>query len=135
VAPAELRPTVEYPETPVLLECAGIAKTGRGHNRSEYLYIVWRFDAHSDEWRELGRAQSAACEWAADLAPIARRAIDEQIGAPDLTEVERRISVYLNSELGRVAERDRMQVLAVIHDAIATRIVTPRQDGAAAWVG
>ncbi len=117
---AELRPTVDYPEIPLLLECAGIAKPGRGHNKSEYLYILWQF--RGDGWIELGRARSSTWDWAVDLAPLAWRAIEDQLDAPDLAAIGRRIHDYLESELERVEAGDRNRVAGLIHDEFAARL-------------
>ena len=58
------------PDPLVALELAGAVKIGHGHNRSEYLYILWRWDG---AWREIARAISAAWDWSWQLGPIARK--------------------------------------------------------------
>lgn len=116
---AELHPSPEWPSNPVLLECAGIAKTGRGHHRSELLYILWQYDGR--EWLELGRAISSSWDWAADLATLAVRAIG---GRPvDLEAVAKRIEAAIRKELDELPEDIRAMVAGTVHDALATAIV------------
>lgn len=123
---ADVRPTIEYPEVPVLLECAGIAKPGRGHNRSEYLYILWQWCPIRNAFVELARSSSVASEWATDLEIPARRAIGERRPEPDPGDVRRRIADYLSRELERALPPDRFRILAVIHDELASRMAQGR---------
>jgi len=58
------------PDPLVVVEAAGRSKTGRGHNRSEYLYILWHWDG---EWREVARAISPSWDWQWILGPAARK--------------------------------------------------------------
>jgi hypothetical protein len=114
-----------YPEKPVLLEAAGVFG-GKGHNRGEALYILWRLEGNN--WAEIGRAKSQAWEWSLDLGPIAKRAIDESTRTlcvevlPSLAHIEKRIQASLDRVLGPLGPRDRRRVLSVIHDTLATRL-------------
>jgi len=121
VTDAELRPTAEYPETPVLLEYAQVAaQAHRGHNRRESLYVLWRFDAEGNRWHELGRAYAQSWECALELRAIAVRALRPRVDVmPDLTAIEARIRAALAGELAQIEPGYRGQVLAIIHDQLA----------------
>jgi len=117
VEETDLRPSPDWPEHPCLLECAGISKAGRGHNRSELLYSLWQYDHDRHDWMELGRASSQTWTWAADLAPLAKRAMGER--AVDLGDIVYRIHIFLAAEMDRVPEGQRGMVAAIAHDALA----------------
>lgn len=114
-----------YPELPVLLECSGVYG-GKGHERGEAHYILWRLDPPA-KWSELARAKSRAWEWSLELGPIAKRALEESRRTlcvevlPSLVHIEKRIEAALTRALAPLTNRDQRRVLAVIHDAIATR--------------
>jgi hypothetical protein len=113
-----------YPETPILLEYAAPGPIyGRGHNRAEQLYVLWKFDREEHAWVELGRARSVAWEWALDLRPIALRALAAARSGitvlPNLGVIAARISGFLDGELKPLEVPDREKVLAVIHDQFA----------------
>jgi hypothetical protein len=114
-----LRPSPAWPATPLLVECAGIARPGRKGNPSEYLYILWLYDVGRHEWIELARARSATWDWVVDLAPIAARSINGTRTTADLHRVEKRIFNFLQAELDGVPECDRTRVASVVHDALA----------------
>jgi hypothetical protein len=125
---AELRPTLDYPETPIALEyLRGPAYGIPGRRRSDSVYILWRYEDDTNTWRELGRAVSSAWEWAADLRPIAVRALKEARAGnlevmPDLPAIAGRIAVFLDHELKRLEPPHRMKVLGVLHDQFAARL-------------
>ena len=113
-----------YPPTPVLLEYAPpLPGHGRGHNRGDQLYILWKFDREKNEWVELGRARSVSWEWAIDLRPLAVRALAEARSVvavlPNLVGIAARISGFLDGELKPLEVPDRQKVLSVIHDQFA----------------
>src|SRR5579884_4120463 len=122
VEESRLRPDDSFPLAPLVLECAGIVRPGRGHNRSEYLYILWQWDQPSGRWLELGRSRCVDWSWAFDLAPIAHRAINREGFERQLAEIASRIDRYLTSELDGVAEERRWLVAAMVHEALARRI-------------
>jgi hypothetical protein len=81
VTDAELRPSLAFPLVPIALEYfRGPAYGIPGHRRSDYIYILWRYELELDVWRELGRASSFAWEWAVELRPLAVRALKEARG-------------------------------------------------------
>jgi len=123
VTEAELWPE-GYPETPILLEYAPPGPSyGRGHNRRDQLYILWKFDREEHVWLELARAQSVSWDWAVDLRPIAVRALAEARSAitvlPNLVGIAERISGFLDGELKPLEVLDRQKVLCVLHDQFA----------------
>jgi hypothetical protein len=125
---AELRPTDAFPVVPIALEyMRGPAYGIPGRKRSDSIYILWRYDDHSNSWRELGRAISFAWEWAVELRPIAVRALREARGGnlevmPDLPAIAGRIASFLDGELKPLERSHRMKVLGVLHDTFAARL-------------
>lgn len=80
VTNAQLWPDARAPRIPIVLECASVPGQGkRGHNRREWLYILWRYNPDQDEWTEIGRSFSVAWEWACELRPLAVRALRESL--------------------------------------------------------
>jgi hypothetical protein len=121
VSIAELQPQ-GYPEVPVILECAGIIRPGRGHQRSEYQYLVWQWDPRRGDWFELARCASNSSDWAAHLAKAAHDAIEGSLPRLDLDSIAVEIRRFLDAELERVAADDRVRLLGVIHDELAVRL-------------
>lgn len=70
---------VPWRERMVAVEMAGRARTGHGHRRSDYLYILWVWE--NGAWREAARAVSACWDWMPVLGPVARKLLGE--GARD----------------------------------------------------
>jgi hypothetical protein len=120
-----------YPTVPILLEASG-TYGGRGHNRGEAVYILWRLDGYN--WIEIGRAKSRAWEWSLDLGPIAQRLLAESNRSlcvevlPNLLHIERRLQAALDRVLLPLPSRDQRRVLAVIHDTLATRFCACAED-------
>lgn len=125
---AELRPSPDYPLTPVVLEFfRGPAYGIPGNRRSDYIYILWRYEDASNAWRELGRAVSFSWEWAAELRPIAVRALREARHGqseimPDLSAIAGRIALVLDRELKSLDPPHRHKILGVLHDQFAARL-------------
>lgn len=116
-----------YPATPILLEYAAPGPSyGRGHNRNQQLYVLWKWDREAHEWVELGRARSVSWEWAIDLRPLAIRALAESRAGftvmPNLVMIAARISGFLDGELKPLEIPDRQRILAVLHDQFAGRL-------------
>jgi len=113
----------EIPAPCVLLECAGSVGPGRGHNRAECLYILWRWDGA--DWREIARAQSVGAEWVEGLAPIAGRLLSVRKGmavAVDAETVALRVIEVLESGLKQLSQDGKREVLGIIHDQIVGRL-------------
>ncbi len=125
---AALWPAPDYPETPVLLECAGSTGTGWGHNRSPWLFVLWQYDHSAGEFVEIARSLCAAGEWIQDLAELARSLIEapRKPIAPNVAEISRRIAWALEIELERLDDRARGAVLANVYNLFAARLVTEK---------
>lgn len=127
VTPAELRPTPDYPEIPVLLEYSTAPSHAAGaRRRSDSLYVLWRWQ--DGAWCELGRAASASWDWALDLRPLAIRALSEASGEkpvekePDLPAIAANISLFLDRKLQALKPADRARLLGILHDQFASRL-------------
>lgn len=124
---ARLRPTLEYPETPIILEQSLAPAHGiPGHRRCDTVIILWRWDATLNGWRELGRTVSVGWEWALEMRPLAIRALAEAHGRTvvfiDELAIVSRISEFLDHEVSVLAPSDRLRLLSVIHDQLAMRL-------------
>ena len=125
VTDAQLHPTGEYPETPIVLECAPEPARIRGghHANREQVYVLWRLDVARNEWAEIGRSRALSWEWAVDLRPLAMRALAQRaVVMPDLLAVERRIAEALRRELDGLEPPQLCRVLAIMHDQLAQRV-------------
>jgi hypothetical protein len=123
VTRAQLRPTLEFPAAPVLLEMARVPEDAPAAQRHyEDLVVLWRWEREA--WCELGRARSKSWEWAIEVRAIAVRAIEEQRVqvrvAVSPEETQRRIVAAIERELAMTTERAR--VLAIVHDQLASRM-------------
>lgn len=126
---SDLRPTPEYPETPLLLEYAGNDRSGRGHRRSRDIHILWRLNAERGEFEELARCLSQGSEWFDHMAPIARREIER--GAPkpvnfadEAGAATRRVLALLDDELSALEDEGRDRVLSFLSDQFTARLVS-----------
>lgn len=124
ITPAELRPTPDYPEIPVLLEYSTAPSHAAGaRRRSDSLYVLWRWQ--DGAWCELGRAASASWEWAVDLRPLAIRALAQEKAveaAPDLPAIAHHIAGFLDEQLKILKPPDRARLLGILHDQFASRL-------------
>jgi hypothetical protein len=117
-----LRPSDDYPETPLLLEFAGSDHTGRGHHRSNQIYILWRF--RRGEWVEVVRTLSKGAEWIHTIRAVALR----EIGGPPPPDpalaagVVERFLGQIDRELGELAAADRGIALSLFFEQMAARL-------------
>lgn len=126
---AALRPSADFPETPIVLEYSHAEARGiPGNRRRDGLYVLWRWERQAGSWRELGRARSVAWEWAIDLRPLALRALAEARSrppgveaVPDLGLIAARISEFIEKELCILPALQQARVLAALHDELAKR--------------
>jgi hypothetical protein len=118
-----LRPSDDYPETPLLLEHAGSDRTGWGHKRSNQIYILWRF--RRGEWVEVVRTLSKGAEWIQTILPVALR----EIGGPPPPDPElaagvmERFLLQFDRELGELSAADRGIALNLFFEQVAARMV------------
>lgn len=123
VEDGDLHPTPDYPATPLLVEFAGSDRTGRGHNRSNDVHVLWRYrDGH---WIELARTLSQGPEWVFHMRPIVER---ELVAAPiDYAEIAGRVSnrvlELLDQELNELAGEGRARVMSFLWDQFTARLV------------
>lgn len=124
VAVSDLRPTADYPEVPLLIEYAGNDASGSGHNRSNDIHLLWRYQAGA--WVELARVASQGREWVFDILPIVQR---ELAGAPvhqcvaDAEKVSQLVLGVLDRELLTLAGEGRSRALSFLWDELAARLV------------
>jgi hypothetical protein len=129
VRPGALIGIHEMPEPAVVLECAGNDGSGRGHRRAEDVYILWRYDRRRGEWAELARARSVNWEWALDLRPIARRALEgPPPNAPEERTAIARVLNLVDAEIEGAGQQTLLDVMAALHDRLAAR-VAEKQEG------
>lgn len=131
---SELCPGPEYPRTPVLLEHAGIAEAGWGHRRSTQLYVLWRYERETGEWKELARAAGYGEDWACYLIPIAERALSEQwrLVKPkgDCSGAIAELTALLDRQLqDQAEERDRISLLNLLYNVVAHRLAESAEYG------
>lgn len=129
VSRAQLRPSDDYPEIPIILEYSTAPAEIIGARRQSCgLYVLWRWHPGALEWREIGRALAASWEWALDLRPLAIRALAEARGAggaaekgADLTQIADSLTVFVDKQLNHLKPADRVYVLGILHDHFAAR--------------
>jgi len=132
---SSLRPSPEYPEVPVLLECAGPIEPAKYELKgmrdvTSYLYILWQL--HGSTWVELARTQSTSSTWTLDLAHVARRALSEggaQERQPlDMSAAANRIMGLFEREVEGLDGLEKWDLACLLHDSIAAQVAywTPR---------
>jgi hypothetical protein len=120
-----LWPDARYPAKPVLLEFAGSDHTGSGHNRSNQIYILWRFEPDRWVWVEVVRVLTQNADWIANLLPIALAELGG-VPAPDpllAAEVAGRWLSQLDAELEALRAEDRGLALNLIFEQVTARMV------------
>jgi hypothetical protein len=119
-----LWPDESYPMVPVLLEYAGSDHSGRGHNRSSQIYILWRYEV-ARGWVELARVLSAGAEWIVNLMPLALR----ELGGPARVDPDLAANVAagflsrFDAELKELGAGDRALVLNFVYEQVAARLM------------
>lgn len=134
VREADLKPTPDYPDTPLLLEYAGSDRSGSGHKRSSHTYILWRFEPSEGKWLELVRVEAEALEWIETIRPVALRNFTSR--ALDLTPILRageaasRVLIVLEAELEVMDIADRAVFLGYLYEQFTARLVRDGVDSA-----
>lgn len=127
VTDAQLWPDEQAPRIPIVLECASVPGQGHktGHNRRDWLYILWRYSPERYEWTEIGRAISMCWDWAVVLRPLAVRALRESLPRVEISvnfvEIDRRIAAMIDAELSGLEIVHQHQVLGILHHHLACR--------------
>jgi hypothetical protein len=121
-----LWPDGTFPRAPLILEFAGSLSPARGHNRrrSDETAVLWRYDRTPGKWVELGRVAAPGAMWARLLEPLVRDAMAKECGmvSLDFDLIRSRIARVIAAELALVEDRDRAQLLTLVHDELASRI-------------
>lgn len=122
---AELRPTPEYPEVPLLLEFAGHDRSGAGHRRSNDIHVLWSWQSEPGEWIELARVTSQGPEWVYHLRHFMLAHFNGAV--PNEAEIAgratRRILEVLDRELESLASDGRARAMSFLHDAFIARML------------
>ncbi len=120
---SQLRPDPSYPENPVLIEYAGSDGTGRGHNRSNFIHILWRLEGSS--WIEVTRTACQGSDWILQMRPIALREVGGPAAAdPDLAfQTAAGFISRLDQEFQTLSAADRQIALNFVFEQIACRMV------------
>ncbi len=119
VPESELWPAPDWPLVPILLECAGPDGRGRGHRRSAYLYVLWRYE--TGEWVEIARTRAIGAEWVQDLVDVAKRELGSEppVGPGELA---RQMIDDLDRQLTRLENKFQLQVLSVLYTEVLGRL-------------
>ena len=122
-----LWPTPEYPAVPLLLEYAGNDRTGRGHNRSNDVYLLWRYDRALGSWVELVRSVSRGAEWVERIKAVALL----ELGLPVLADnpadpasaagITDRVLSLLDRELEMLGPHERHLVMDYCYQEFSAR--------------
>jgi hypothetical protein len=127
---AELWPTPEYPEIPLLLEYAGHDRTGRGHRRSNDIYLLWRYERSRAAWVELIKCTCQGADWIEQLKPIAIAELGRAVlpvtmeeAAAQAASVTGRVLGVLDHELEMLGPRDRHLVMTFVYQEFSARAV------------
>ena len=142
VSEADLRPTPEYPVTPLLIEYAGT--TGRdsegrkahGHNRALDVHILWRYDRPAG-WTEIARVASEGPGWREYFLPIVTREFEKWRSDDPVDHVAEaraassRICAAIDIELARLEAEDRRRVVSFLYDQIVARFTDEMEETAA----
>lgn len=118
-----LWPDEGYPEKPILLEYAGSDHSGRGHNRSNQIHILWRYE--NEGWSEIARTSSVGAEWIPHMISIALRELGGPAKLnPDLAEkVASSFLSRLDGELRELGAGDCGLVLNFILEQVEARMM------------
>lgn len=119
---SQLHPDPGYPEKPLLLEFAGSDRTGRGHNRSNHVYVLWRFEPDRG-WVEIARVLSKCRDWVCHMRAIALRELGPPTPEPEQACKAVAVCVAaLDTQLRQLSGPDRLVALNLLHDQVLGRI-------------
>ena len=117
-----LWPDEEYPPTPLLLEYAGTDGSGWGHNRSNDIYVLWRYDR--GRFIEIARCISQGADWVATLRPLALAEIGRErapVDAHAAAAISERLLGVLDLELERLSEAEKVLLMNLIYQEFSAR--------------
>jgi hypothetical protein len=111
----------EIPDPAILLEGAG--SDGSGRRDSLSLYLLWRYDRRTHEWRECARSWGSSCEWVGELGPIAERLLRPMPVVCDVSSEAARLEALFDHEFAKFRPAVQAQLAGVLHDRLATRLM------------
>jgi hypothetical protein len=120
----ELRPAAHFPRVPLLLEHAGIAVPGWGHNRSSHTYVLWQYDAAKGEFVELVRVVAYGNEWLEAIRGPALNALrdPEILSAHVAAEAAKRVTAAVEKELRYLDYEARGHFVSRLYEDAAGRL-------------
>lgn len=128
---AELRPTDEWPETPLLIEYAGKDRTGwRRGRKCNDIHILWRLKpaagaAAEPEWLEITSIKSQGPEWHTHM----QQSVLIELRAAPVNFVEvasqasERVLTVLDHELSGLEDEGRGRLLSFLQDQFTARLM------------
>jgi hypothetical protein len=125
---AELWPDQRYPGAEVghawVLEYAGNDGTGRGHVRSNDIYVLWRYERKRNAFTEIVRSVSQGKDWLDAIRYVAMREIGRvEIRDPLLAENAcGRVLAVLDAELEILTREDRGLVMSFVYEQFTARV-------------
>ena len=118
-----LWPTPEFPENPLLLEYAGNDHTGRGHRRSNDIYLLWRYDRARSCWVELVKCTSQGADWIEQLKAIALQELARGESPGNVVNAAGVSGCVLDHELEMLSPIDRHLVMSYVYQEFSARAV------------
>jgi hypothetical protein len=127
---SQLWPTPHSPVYPLLLEWASTTglqangKPARGHNRSQDVHVLWRYDRPARQFCEIIRILSEGPEWYESIAPIVARwivrpPIDHVAEARTATG---RLAALMDGVLAELTDEGREIALSFFYDQVVARM-------------
>jgi hypothetical protein len=120
---SDLWPDPGFPAIPLLLEFAGGDRTGRGHNRSNQIHVLWRYDGEAG-WTEIARTLSQSADWIPHMRAIAL----QELGGPPRPDPQmaRKAAAgfigSLDAQLRELGEGDRFLTLNLLYEQLLARM-------------
>ncbi len=119
----DLRPSDDYPDPPLLIECAGSVGRMPRSKHSEYLHLLWRYEPVRNAWSEVARAVSPTNDWTSYLGPIALDQIGRKPVLVDPIGVADRVVEALEADLEPLSTPDRKRVMLAVYDRFQSKVV------------
>jgi hypothetical protein len=120
---AQLWPEADYPRVPLVIEYAGNDATGRGHRRSNDIYVLWRYEIARNAFTEVLRCVSQGADWLAHMRPavIAELGRTETRDAKAAANLSGRVLALLDAELELLSDDERAVAMLFVYEQLAAR--------------